>query len=209
MGENFIIFGANMSSSAHFDNKNNDILILGEGSIQELDDTPLTSEAKYPINFTQLGKIFVLSLHNNKSTKIKILLMLKIYQFKAKDSEIKHYTLCAGNISKDFAINNMKKRINRKCVFFIYFLNLCVFNKITGINQSKFLTKDMSCECKCRLDERKCNSDQWWKNDKCGCECKSIMYVKKNIFGILIAVLKMENIYQLLWIIQRLRVIKL
>ena len=33
----------------------------------------------------------------------------KIYQFKAKDSEIKYYTLCLGNISKDFAINNMKK----------------------------------------------------------------------------------------------------
>ena len=33
----------------------------------------------------------------------------KIYQFKAKDSEIKNYALCLGNISKDFAINNMKK----------------------------------------------------------------------------------------------------
>ena len=33
----------------------------------------------------------------------------KIYQFKAKDSEIKDYALCLGNISKDFKINNMKK----------------------------------------------------------------------------------------------------
>ena len=33
----------------------------------------------------------------------------KIYQFKAKDSEIKDYTLCLCNISKDFTINNMKK----------------------------------------------------------------------------------------------------
>ena len=34
----------------------------------------------------------------------------KIYQFKAKNSEIKDYALCLGNISKDFTINNMKKK---------------------------------------------------------------------------------------------------
>ena len=31
MGRNIIFFGANMSSSVHFDNKNKDILIFGEG----------------------------------------------------------------------------------------------------------------------------------------------------------------------------------
>ena len=30
--------------------------------------------------------------------------------FKAKNSEIKDYTLCYSNISKDFTINNMKKK---------------------------------------------------------------------------------------------------
>ena len=39
-------------------------------------------------------------------------------------------------------------------------LNLSVFNMITGKNESKTLTKHISCECKCRFDERKCNSDQ-------------------------------------------------
>ena len=34
----------------------------------------------------------------------------KVYQFTAKDSEIKDYSLCLGNISKDFTINNMKKQ---------------------------------------------------------------------------------------------------
>ena len=34
----------------------------------------------------------------------------KIYQFKAKDSEIKKYPLCSGNVSKDFTINNMKTK---------------------------------------------------------------------------------------------------
>ena len=30
----------------------------------------------------------------------------------------------------------------------------------------------ISCESKCKFDERNCNSDQWWNNDKYRCECK-------------------------------------
>ena len=41
-----MIFGANMSSSVHFDNKKNNILIIGEGPTQGLDDTTLTAEKK-------------------------------------------------------------------------------------------------------------------------------------------------------------------
>ena len=58
-GKNVIIFGADMSSSVHIDNKGKDILIRGEGPTQGLDHTTLTVEAKYPINFTQSGKRFV------------------------------------------------------------------------------------------------------------------------------------------------------
>ena len=47
-----------------------------------------------------------------------------------------------------------------------------MFNMITGINESQTLTKHISCQCKCRFDDRKCNSDQWWNNDKCRCGCK-------------------------------------
>ena len=51
-------------------------------------------------------------------------------------------------------------------------LNLCLFNMFPEINESKALTKNTSCECKSKFDGRKCNSDQWWNNDKCRCECK-------------------------------------
>ena len=51
-------------------------------------------------------------------------------------------------------------------------LNLSVFNMITGINESKKLTKHLSYECKSKFDGRKYNSNQWWNNDKCWCECK-------------------------------------
>ena len=109
MGKNVIIFGADMSSSMHTDNKNKDILILGEGPTQGLDDTTLTAEAIYPINFTQPRKTFLCSLHYNASNSFLFANATKIYQFKAKDSEIKDYAPCLGNISKDFKINNMKK----------------------------------------------------------------------------------------------------
>ena len=52
-----------MNSSVHIDNKYKDILILGEGPTQGLDDTTLTAEAKHPIKFIQPNKRFVLSLH--------------------------------------------------------------------------------------------------------------------------------------------------
>ena len=69
-----------MSSSVHVDNKNKDILILGEG----LDDTTLTVKAKYLINFRQPNKRFVLSLHYNGINSFLFVNATKIYQFKAK-----------------------------------------------------------------------------------------------------------------------------
>ena len=84
MVKNVIIFRADMSSSVHNDNKNKDILILGEEPTQGLDDTTLTAEAKYPINFTQPRKRFVLSLHDNWSNNFLFVNAAKSYQFKAR-----------------------------------------------------------------------------------------------------------------------------
>ena len=94
MGKNVIIFGADMSSSVHIDNKEKDILILGEGSTQGLDDPTLTAEAKYPINFTQSRKRFIFTLHYNESNSFLFVNATKIYQFKTKDSEIKKIIQC-------------------------------------------------------------------------------------------------------------------
>ena len=49
------------------------------------------------------------SLHNNISNSFLIVNATKLYQLKAKNSEIKDFALCLGNVSKDFAINIMKK----------------------------------------------------------------------------------------------------
>ena len=67
-----------------------------------------TAKAKYPISFKQSGERFLLSLHYNLSNSFLFVNATKIYQLKAKDSEIKDYTQCSGNISKDFTINNIK-----------------------------------------------------------------------------------------------------
>ena len=78
-----IIFGVDMSSSVHVDNKERDILILGEGPTQGLDSTIFTAEAKYPINFTQSGKRFVLRWKQQfvsiMEATVSCLLMLQKY----------------------------------------------------------------------------------------------------------------------------------
>ena len=43
---------------------------------------------------------------------------------------------------------------------------------IMEINESKTLTKYISRECKCKFDDRKCNTDWKWNKELNGCECK-------------------------------------
>ena len=100
LGQNVIIFGADMSSSAHIDNKKKDILILGIGPTQGLEHT-LTAEKMYSINFTVTKKKFCLSLHYNGANSYLFVNGTEIYKFKAKDSEVVTSPLCLGNILKD------------------------------------------------------------------------------------------------------------
>ena len=51
------------------------------------------------------------------------------------------------------------------------------------MNESKTLTKHISCECKCRFDGRKCDSGQWWNIDKCWCKCKKPHVYEKDSVG--------------------------
>ena len=69
----------------HIDNKGKDRLIFRKGTIQRL------AEEKYPINITQSGKRFVLSLHYNGSNSFLFVNATKVYQFKANISETKDF----------------------------------------------------------------------------------------------------------------------
>ena len=66
---------------------------------------------------------------------------------------------------------------------------------ITGINESKILTKHISCECKCRFDGKnviQINSEITINVDV---SVNNVMYVEKIMFGVLLHVIaKMENI---------------
>ena len=50
-----------------------------------------------------------MSLHYNGTNSYLIVSGIEIHKFKAKDSEIIPYSLCLGNISKDWTNDNMKK----------------------------------------------------------------------------------------------------
>ena len=56
-GQNGLVFGVDMSSSARIDNKKKDILVHGKGATQGLEHT-LTAEKMYSINFTVTKKRF-------------------------------------------------------------------------------------------------------------------------------------------------------
>ena len=106
--QNVLIFGADMSTSIHIDNKKKDILMLGRGPTQGLEST-LTAEKMYSINFTVIKKKFCLSFHYNRGNSYLFVNGTDIIKFKAKDSAIVASPLCLGNISKDWSTDNMKK----------------------------------------------------------------------------------------------------
>ena len=90
------------------------------------------------------------------------------------------------------------------------YLKLSVFNMITGINESKALTKHISCKCRCKFDGKKFKPNQCRIPINVDVSVKNALYVKKIMFGILLCVVvKIKNIEQSLWTIQQIHVMKL
>ena len=112
-----LIFGADIYTSIHIDNKKKDILVLGRGPIQGLEST-LTAAKMYSINFTVTEKKICLSLHCNGGNSYLFINGTEIIKFKAKDSAIVASPLCLGNIFKDWSTDNMKKTRLTGCVYY-------------------------------------------------------------------------------------------
>ena len=108
VGSNVIIFGVDMSSSSHIDNKKKDILILGKGPRQGLAHI-LTAGKLHSINFSKENRKFCLSLLYNGANKYLFVNGTDIIKFKGKDSEITAYPRCLENILKDWSKDNAKK----------------------------------------------------------------------------------------------------
>ena len=115
-GQNILIFGVDMSSSAHIDNKKKDKLVLGKGPTQGLEHT-LTAEKMYSINLTVTKKKFCLTLHYNGTNS---------YLF-VNDSEIVATPLCLGNISKDWSTDNMKQGLMLMSMILVWIMMLLMF----------------------------------------------------------------------------------
>ena len=62
---NVIIFGVDMSSYVHVDNKGKGILILGKGPTHGLGEHSLTAEKMYSVNFTDHKEKYCLTWHYN------------------------------------------------------------------------------------------------------------------------------------------------
>ena len=90
-GQNVLIFGVDMSSSVHIDNKKIDILVWGKGPTQGLEHT-LTAEKMSSTNFTVTKKKFCLSLHYNGAKSYLFVNGSEIYKFKQKILRL--YQLC-------------------------------------------------------------------------------------------------------------------
>ena len=83
------------------------ILILGEATTQGLDDTKLTAEKKFSINFAENNKKYCLSLYNNGVNSYLFVNDTEIIKFKEKHSDIVADSLCLENASKELLVDNI------------------------------------------------------------------------------------------------------
>ena len=76
-GRNILIFGVDMSFSAHATNRANHIYLMGDGLTQGINDTTLYVEKNYMRNFTDPGKKIIISLHYNSDESYFLLMVDK------------------------------------------------------------------------------------------------------------------------------------
>ena len=89
-GVNTIIFGTDLSSCRHANNKTNNILVLGKDFIQRINGTTIYTEQMYSTNFTVTGKTFCLSLHYNGGNSYLFVNNKQIFKFKTKYLKLYH-----------------------------------------------------------------------------------------------------------------------
>ena len=108
-GRNVLIFGVDMSFSAHATNRANHIHLMGDGLTQGINDTTLYVEKNYWRNFTYPGKKFVLSLHYNGDNSYLFVNGRQELNFKAKDDQVINEKLCLGILSSEWTKSESEK----------------------------------------------------------------------------------------------------
>ena len=99
MAGNIIIFGVDLSNLVLATNKTQNILILGHGLIQKVNNTTIYAEKMYSPNFSVENEMFCLSLHYNGDDSYLFVNGKEVTLFKAKKFEIKANQLTLGSIS--------------------------------------------------------------------------------------------------------------
>ena len=93
-------------------------MILRKCPTDGFDYTTIAAEKEYSADITELCKKIRLSLHDDGFNSHLFANSAKQYQFKGKDTEKNPYSLCLGNISKDFIPKNKENRIKWICLLF-------------------------------------------------------------------------------------------
>ena len=109
LGRNVIIFGADMSFSAHATNRANNIYVMGDGLIQGINDTTIYVEKNYYRNFTDPGKKYIISLHYNGNDSYLFVNGRQELKFKAKTDQLVKEKLCIGNLSDQWTASESEK----------------------------------------------------------------------------------------------------
>ena len=108
-GRNVLIFGADMSFSAHATNKANHIYLMGDGLRQGINDTTIYAERKYFKNFTEPNVKFVLRLHYNSNDSYLFVNGRQELQFKAEMDQLVKEKLCIVNLSDQWTTTESEK----------------------------------------------------------------------------------------------------
>ena len=106
---NVLIFGVDMSFSAHATNRANNIYLMGRGFTQGINGTTINVEKNFYRNFTDPGKKFVLSLHYNGDDSYLFVNGRQELKFKAKDDQLVQEKLCIGNLSDQWTTSEGEK----------------------------------------------------------------------------------------------------
>ena len=106
---NVLIFGVDMSFSAHKTNRANHIYVMGTGLTQGIHDTTLNAEKNFYRNFTDPGKKFMLSLHYNGDDSYLFVNGRQVLKFKCKNDQLVKKKLCIGNLSDEWTTSESEK----------------------------------------------------------------------------------------------------
>ena len=108
-GRNVLIFGVDMSFSAHVTNRANHIYLMCDVLTQGINDTTLYVEKNYWRNFTDPGKQFIISLHYNGDESYIFVNGRQELKFKAKTDQLVKEKLCIGNLSDQWTTSESEK----------------------------------------------------------------------------------------------------